>query len=89
MVRRTVLITLPEGLHARPAARLAELAPDTSTLYVVVPGQEPIDCRCILSLLALGIRSGEEVELRAEGSDAQALLDRAEQILATEERPAA
>jgi phosphotransferase system HPr (HPr) family protein len=89
MVTRTVLITLPEGLHARPAARLAELAGGEGTLQVVAPGRDPVDCACVLSVLALGVRSGETVELRAAGDDADALLDEAERLLVSESRPAA
>lgn len=89
MARRTVRITLPEGLHARPAAELAQLEPASCDFTLRGAGTEPVDGRCVLSVLALGVRAGEEVELVAEGDGARLVLDRAERILAAESLPAA
>ncbi|HEX4389002.1 MAG TPA: glucose PTS transporter subunit IIA [Steroidobacteraceae bacterium] len=81
MVRR-VQVRLEHGLHARPAAQLAtalrELAAD---VRLAVRGREA-NARSTAALMALGVRGGEEVELRASGPDARAALDALERALA-------
>jgi len=79
---RRLTVALEHGLHARPAAQLAaalkELAADTR---LAAHGREA-NARSTAALMALGVRHGEEVELRASGPDAQAALDALERALA-------
>ena len=39
------------------------------------PGEEPVDARSILSVMGLGAKHGETVELTAEGDNADEVLD--------------
>jgi phosphocarrier protein HPr len=70
-------VTVPDGvgLHARPAAvfvRTAARAPIEVT--VGRPGGEPVNAKSILSVLALDVRGGEEIVLRAVGDGADNVL---------------
>jgi phosphocarrier protein len=49
-------------------------------------GGEPVNAKSILSVLALDVRSGEEIVITAEGDGADALLDQLES-LASEVEP--
>lgn len=76
MPTRTVTIASSVGLHARPASLFVEQASE-SGLDVTIgrPGEEPKDATSILGVMTLGAKHGEEVELSAEGENADAVLD--------------
>ena len=76
MASRTVTIASSVGLHARPAALFVEKAGE-SGLDVMIgrPGDDPVDATSILGVMALGAKYGEEVELTAEGENADVVLD--------------
>jgi len=82
MVERTVTIASAVGLHARPAALFVQAATATGLPVTVGrPGEQPVDARSILGVMALGARHGEEVILVAEGDGADAALDRLVELL--------
>ena len=61
-----VVLADPEGLHARPAAALVRLAAGFDA-RVTVNGA---DASSLLRIIALGLRHGEHVTLRADGDQA-------------------
>lgn len=76
MPTRTTTIAAASGLHARPAAMFVQAA-SKSGLPVTIgrPGETPVDARSILSVMGLGAKFGETIELTAEGDNADAVLD--------------
>ncbi|MCI1748833.1 MAG: HPr family phosphocarrier protein [Acidipropionibacterium sp.] len=76
MPTRTTTIAAASGLHARPAAMFVQAA-SKSGLAVTIgrPGETPVDARSILSVMGLGAKFGETIELTAEGENAEAVLD--------------
>jgi PTS hybrid protein len=70
-VQATVVLADPEGLHARPAAALVRLVA-TLDARVSVNGA---DASSMLRVIALGLRQGEHVRVRAEGEQAAQALD--------------
>jgi phosphotransferase system HPr (HPr) family protein len=72
-----VLITLPDGvdLHARPAADFVRTAMRFDSSIVVAVGEREADAKSLLSVLALGAKSGTELRLSADGEDCAAALD--------------
>ncbi len=82
MASRTVTIASSVGLHARPAALFVEKAGE-SGLDVMIgrPGDDPVDATSILGVMALGAKHGEEVELTADGDNADEVLDRLVEFL--------
>ncbi|MEZ5085503.1 MAG: HPr family phosphocarrier protein [Tessaracoccus sp.] len=69
MISRTAVVTDPQGIHAMVAHRLCQTAEDfSSSIWLMVAGQ-----RCSLvnpiSILAMGITSGTEVMVLADGID--------------------
>jgi len=76
MSERTVTIASSVGLHARPAALFVQAATATGLpVLISKAGEEPVDARSILGVMALGARHGEEVLLTADGDGADAALD--------------
>ena len=70
-VQRTVVLTNPLGLHARPAARVAAAARRLGGARLGPPGAELVDASAVMRVVALGLRGGDEVRVTAT-SDAAA-----------------
>ena len=67
---RTVTVSNPQGLHARPAHLLVQLATRFKSNILIGKDSELVDCKSILSLLTLGAGQGTELSITAQGSDA-------------------
>lgn len=77
-------VTVPDGvgLHARPAAvfvQAAARAPADVTVGRL--GGEHVNARSILAVLALDVRGGEQIVLRADGDGADEALAAAEKAI--------
>ena len=73
MAWRSVVVTAPEGLHARPAALFVRLAAQQPTAVTVRrPAGAPVPATSILAVLALGLGAGDEVVLEADGPQGEA-----------------
>jgi phosphotransferase system HPr (HPr) family protein len=75
----TVRLTVrnPSGLHARPAALFVRTAGRFRSKITVsdgAGGRGPVDAKSILSVLTLGVSSGTEIEVAADGEDADAAI---------------
>jgi multiphosphoryl transfer protein len=68
--QRTVVITLRQGLHARPAALLARRAKAVDAQISLAAHGRLADARSVVAIMALGVRHGDELILRADGKDA-------------------
>ncbi|HEY0188073.1 MAG TPA: HPr family phosphocarrier protein [Cellulomonas sp.] len=85
MTTRTVTIASRSGLHARPAAIFAQAAGSAGVPVTIAPvGGAPVDASSVLRVMALGLGHGAEVELSADGPDAEPALDRLAALLATD-----
>jgi phosphocarrier protein len=64
---RIVTVGSTVGLHARPAALIAERAGELgSEVLVGLPGQEPVDANSALLIMTLGASYGAQVEVSGE-----------------------
>ncbi len=76
MPERTVTIASSVGLHARPAALFVQAATATGLpIQIGRTGEEQVDARSILGVMALGAKHGEEVTVTADGDGAESALD--------------
>ncbi|HMH29787.1 MAG TPA: phosphoenolpyruvate--protein phosphotransferase [Steroidobacteraceae bacterium] len=73
--QQTVIISLRQGLHARPAALLARRAKSFGAQISLEAHGRVADARSVVAIMALGVRHGDEVILRAEGNEAAQALD--------------
>jgi phosphocarrier protein FPr len=78
-----IVIPNPTGLHARPAAVLANLAKGfRSSIKLQLDGQQ-VNARSITGIMGLDVRKGASVRLLASGSDARAAIDKLAPIIAS------
>ncbi|WP_336629436.1 MULTISPECIES: phosphoenolpyruvate--protein phosphotransferase [unclassified Microbacterium] len=62
-VVRVVPVRNPAGMHARPAAMIAQAAGSSGLLLRLLPDGDPVPASSMMRLLAFGARRGDEVEL--------------------------
>jgi phosphotransferase system HPr (HPr) family protein len=73
----TLTIHHPTGLHARPAAQFVKTAarfPCQITVRKLDSEKPPANAKSALSVLTLGVNQGDNVEISAEGEQAQEAL---------------
>jgi phosphocarrier protein HPr len=73
--KRTVIVTNPAGLHARPGAAIAKAVRRFKSKVWIGNHKEVVDAGNILELLTLAAEQGSELTLTAKGPDAQQALD--------------
>jgi len=84
---RTVTVSNPEGLHARPADLLVRMASKFKSKILIGKDGELVDCKSILSLLTLGAAQGTELSISADGADAAEALESIAQLFDTGFKP--
>ena len=72
-----VKITDPIGLHARPASQMVTIASKfDSDIKIKTESGKEANLKSIMSVMALGVKSGETITITASGKDeSQALQD--------------
>lgn len=75
MIRKEVVIRVPEGLHARPAAEFVRLCTEANVdVQVRRTDGKQASGKSILAILTLGLRKGDIVVIEAPDS-AETLVD--------------
>ena len=72
---RQVIITNPQGLHARPADLFVRLANTFQATIEIVKDRQRVDGKSIMNLLMLAAERGSTLELVANGPDAEEALE--------------
>lgn len=71
MPTKTVTVGSSVGLHARPAALIAEAAGDLDAEVMIgVPGDDPVDAGSALMIMTLGAKCGDPVEVSSDDQEA-------------------
>ena len=62
------------GIHARPAGMLVKTAKDTGSRVTIKKGDRSADASKLFSVMGLGVKCGDTVEITVEGGDEDASL---------------
>jgi phosphotransferase system HPr (HPr) family protein len=80
-ISRSLRISNPHGLHARPAAQIVERVRAYDAQVSIQAGPKRADARSITGLLGLGASTGDEITIRADGAQASDALAAVEAIV--------
>jgi len=81
-VRRTFTIVNKLGLHARAAAQLVKLAERFSSDVKIGREDQVVNGKSIMGLMMLAASCGSEIDVEANGADAQEMLDAIGELIA-------
>jgi multiphosphoryl transfer protein len=74
-VVRRVRVALEHGIHARPAAQIVNALKGVGGQVSIAARGRSANARSTVALMKLGVRKGDEVEVRATGADARRTID--------------
>ena len=77
---KRIVVSRPEGLHARPCVAIAALIRRFNSYVEVASNGDKVDGRDVLQLLSMGVAQGRELVLTAHGPDANEVLDSLEKL---------
>ncbi len=85
------VVPLEYGIHARPAALIANFAKARSQEIFVVANGRKANARSAVSLMSLGVKHGDEIAVTASGDNAGQMLEELRQLIlnAPEAQPSA
>jgi phosphoenolpyruvate-protein phosphotransferase len=69
------VMPLHQGLHARPAALVAQRAKAVQAAVNLVAHGRTANARSVVAIMALGVKHGDELLIQATGSDAAAAIE--------------
>ena len=75
------VINLPQGLHARPAAKLAEIANETKSLVTVEKGDLSANAKSVLQILKINVKQHDRVTIKVEGEDEEEVAEKIDKLL--------
>lgn len=84
MVKKTVTVELKSGLEARPVAMLVQVASQYNSVIYVECDTKKVNAKSIMGMMTLGLASGEEIAITAEGEDEEDAVANIERYLKNE-----
>jgi phosphotransferase system HPr (HPr) family protein len=72
---RQVTVTYPKGIHVRPSTAIVKSVRQFDSKVAIRYGDREADASDIMAILALGVPTGAELTLLAEGLDSKEVLD--------------
>ncbi|MEI4828942.1 phosphocarrier protein HPr [Bacillus sp. FJAT-53711] len=84
MAEKTFKIIEKFGIHARPAAQLVNKVGQYQAEIVLQYKGKSVNLKSIMGIMSLGVPSGAEVTIVAEGNDAKEALEALEELIKSE-----
>ena len=81
MIQKSIQIKLETGLEARPIAMLVQVASQFESTVYINADDKKVNAKSIMGMMSLGLDSGEQVTVTAEGTDEEAAIEGIEEYL--------
>ncbi|NLL71127.1 MAG: HPr family phosphocarrier protein [Epulopiscium sp.] len=69
MIEKEIVVKIPSGLEARPAALFVQVASKFNSHVYVVINEKKVNAKSIMGMMSLGVIEGETIIIGAEGED--------------------
>ena len=81
MIKKTITIGLSSGLEARPVAMLVQIASQYESVIYVERQNTRVNAKSIMGMMTLGMGTGEQITVSADGADETAAMEGIESYL--------
>lgn len=81
MIQKSIQIKLETGLEARPVAMLVQVASQFESTVYINSENRKVNAKSIMGMMSMGLESGAEVTVIAEGSDEEVAVSEIEKFL--------
>ena len=81
LIKKTLTIKNPQGLHARPASIFVRIANKFESDVTVKKGAERVNGKSIMGLLGLAASEGSVVDIEVSGPDSEQAMKELENFL--------
>ena len=81
MIEKSIQIKLETGLEARPVAMLVQVASQFESTVYINSENRKVNAKSIMGMMSMGLESGAEVTVIAEGNDEEAAVAEIEKFL--------
>lgn len=83
-VSRRVEVKNPQGLHLRPGEYFVRKASEFESEIEIISGDRRVDGKSLLDIATLGAAQGTQLEIEAQGPDAEEAIQSLSEIIETE-----
>jgi phosphocarrier protein HPr len=84
MSEKTFTITAESGIHARPATALVQVAGQFDSEINMDYNGRSVNLKSIMGVMSLGVPSGGQIKITADGKDAEAAISALSNAIAKE-----
>ncbi|WP_085505859.1 phosphocarrier protein HPr [Thalassobacillus devorans] len=84
MQEKTFTITSSDGVHARPATVLVQKAGNFESDINLHYKEKAVNLKSIMGIMSLGIPSGAEVKITAQGNDEEEAIQQLQETMKNE-----
>ena len=84
-VEKELTVLNAQGLHARPAALFVQITAKFDAAVTVSKDGESVNGKSIMGILMLGAERNSRIMVRADGNDAEQLVQELEEFLSRDE----
>jgi phosphocarrier protein HPr len=84
-IEKEIIVLNAQGLHARPAALLVQIASRFDSAITITKDKETVNGKSIMGILMLGAQQNSRIVVTADGDDAEAMVREVEEFLSRNE----
>ena len=81
MKKKIITVDLPDGLEARPAAMLVQVASQYDSRIYLESGSKRVNAKSIMGMMTLGLIAGQSITVEADGADEDQAVSEIEKYL--------
>lgn len=81
MKKKIITVELPDGLEARPAAMLVQVASQYDRRIYLESGSKRVNAKSIMGMMTLGLIAGQSITVEADGADEDQAVSEIEKYL--------
>lgn len=81
MIQKTMTVRLDNGLEARPVALFVQVASQYESEVFVKVAEKKVNAKSIMGMMSLGLDSGEQLTIIADGADEEKAIAHIESFL--------